>query len=99
MLGKILWGYLFVILHPSYWTSDSTIDRQFDKKLLELLDKGEKMKIISSHYVKLGPYELWCANHPYSSYTLRSNSSKIPSRYTRHLLNKAYLKALDSEEL
>lgn len=94
MFGKILWKYLFILLHPSYWPSNHPTNDDLDKKLLKLLEAGAPVTIVDTHYIKIGPYELWSANHPYSSFTLRRDSSKIPSRYTRHLLNKAHIEAL-----
>ena len=94
MFGKIIWQYLFVILHPSYWTSNHDTDPVFDKKILKLLEQGTPLTIVDDYYVKIGPYTLWSHNHPYASYTLRSHSTKSPSRYTRHLLKKEQIKAL-----
>lgn len=83
---KILYPYLFIISHPSYWTNVETINPQFDSILKKLLDEGTMFTQIGSYRAQFGPFELWIENHPYASFKMADGGSVAPARFTRKLL-------------
>lgn len=84
-LFRVLYSYLYIILHPSFWMNLYTVNVAFDKELLKLLNEGVMFTNIKSHSADFGPFTLWIENYPYAAFRLY-NGSAIPKRYTRKLL-------------
>mgnify|MGYP001470784326 CR=1 FL=1 len=65
MIDKIL-GWLFALAHPTYWLQLYEYSDAWDKMLSRYL-KTETFSQFGSHTVRLGPFVIWIANHPYAS--------------------------------
>ena len=65
---------------PDYWFQQHSYSKAWDTQLLEALEKYT-FEPISGYVVKLGPYELWVANHPYASFSKRYGHTR-PKRST-----------------
>ena len=102
MLNKIS-DFLWTLVRPQFWLilNDYQFNQAFDDSLNQLLDIGNKFEVLSEYTAKLGGYELWIKNYPYSCFTTKlevrlSNGVIItkkvrPSRRTIYRLYKAII--------
>lgn len=68
---------LIVIFNPSYWIMNDSYNKEWDKKLNELM---KEHKFIREGYSsKLGDYSMWTENHPYASFIPQSYRMTMPN--------------------
>jgi hypothetical protein len=63
MIKKILLNINFII-NPMWWFMSEKYDKNWDKKINELLDKNE-FKVESDTRASIGKYSVWIGNYPY----------------------------------
>lgn len=69
-----------VLLTPTCWIRNERTNNVWDRELNQLMEKYD-FQPITGYTARLGPVELWVANHPYASFTLR-NQTFLPKRTT-----------------
>lgn len=77
------------IFKPHYWIMNKPFNDKWDKKL-NLLMNEYNFEYISGYTARLGGYEIWVENHPYSSFTLYPKAYYRPSRLTIQKAMKKY---------
>lgn len=79
-------------LLPWFWSQECETCLMWDKRLNELLDKYEPELNHSGHTVRLGNFDVWVENYPYSYGTLHSDKythlKGLPKVKTRIRLKK-----------
>ena len=77
MIKKILLNINFII-NPMWWFMNEKYDKNWDKKINELLDKNE-FKFISEYRSSIGDHDIWLGNFPF--YYGINSDAKITSPY------------------
>jgi len=85
--------------HPRFWIMNNPYNKEYDKKLNEMLDKYE-LEDVGRYTGKLGNKTLWLSNYPYSYGTLYEESlygGMRASRMTILRLREKHLEVMTKE--
>jgi len=85
---------LWVITNPSCWLQNYGYAQEWDDELNRLM-RVECFANITEHTARIGGHEVWIANHPYASFTLRRHDVR-PSRTTIYRAQKKLMRDLFS---
>jgi len=82
----------WVITHPSCWLQNYGYCKEWDDELNRLM-REQRFVNITRCTANIGGHEVWVANHPYASFTLRRHDVR-PSRTTIYRAQKKLMRDL-----
>lgn len=78
-----------VMATPGCWIRNRLTNKEWDRKVLDLLEKGQFSEV-GQYTVKLGGEQIWVKNYPYEfGYNAYTTGTGMPSRSTVFKLKDA----------
>ena len=88
MINKIF-DFLFFLFKPSFWLMSDKYSKEWDRKLLELMDKYEFTQR-EKHTAKLGNNLIWISSYPHACFHLYNLfGSELKARPSRKTILRA----------
>jgi len=98
MINKI-YHFLFFLFKPSFWMMNDPYCKEWDDKLIELMDKY-KFTHRRKHTTMLGDNEIWTSNYPYACfrpYGVSTRASKMTIYKAKEKFEKETMASINDD--